>query len=49
MARAKGEVKTGARLIRDFVMAHPEYKNDSIVPNSISFDLVKAIINYSNI
>jgi glutamate--cysteine ligase catalytic subunit len=25
LERAKGEVKTGARFIRDFVLEHPEY------------------------
>jgi hypothetical protein len=26
LARAKGEIKTGARLIREMVLSHPEYK-----------------------
>jgi len=33
MARATGEVKTNARLIRDFIITHPEYKHDSIMSN----------------
>lgn len=49
LSRARGETKTGARLIRDFVLSHPNYKHDSIVSNEIAFDLVKSIINYSNI
>ena len=48
LRRAKGEIKTGARIIRDFVMSHPEYKHDSIVPNSVSFDLMCSILQYNN-
>lgn len=48
MARAKGEVKTGARLIREFVLKHPAYKQDSIVSSEIAFDLVKSIMEYSS-
>lgn len=48
LARAKGEVKTGARLIRDFVLNHPGYKHDSIVTPDIAYDLVKSIMEYSN-
>jgi glutamate--cysteine ligase catalytic subunit len=29
--RARGEIPTGARFIRDFVLNHPEYKKDSII------------------
>lgn len=39
--RAKGEVKTGARFMRDFVLNHHAYKQDSIVSNEICYDLVK--------
>ena len=42
-------MKTGARLIRDFVLSHPEYKHDSIVSNSIVYDLVKRIDGYSEL
>jgi len=31
--RSRGEVKTGARYIRDFVLNHPAYENDSIINN----------------
>jgi glutamate--cysteine ligase catalytic subunit len=47
MARARGEIKTGARLMRDFVDEHPKYKHDSDVNNRVAFDLVKSIIHYS--
>ena len=46
MARATGQVKTNARLIRDFIITHPEYKNDSIMSNQIAYDLVKSIDLY---
>jgi glutamate--cysteine ligase catalytic subunit len=49
MAKAKGEVKSGARLMRDFVLSHPDYKHDSIVSNKIAFDLVKSIEMYQQI
>lgn len=39
--RARGEIKTGARFMRDLVLNHPEYKKDSVVSNKICFDLVK--------
>ena len=41
--RARGEVPTGAHFIRDFVLNHPEYKQDSIVSPKIAFDLVEMI------
>ncbi len=46
LLRAKGEIKTCARIIRDFVLSHPEYKNDSNVSNRIAFDLVNSIESY---
>jgi len=48
LARARGQVKTGARVIRDFVMSHPAYKHDSIIPNEIAYDLVKSIFTYTD-
>lgn len=46
LLRARGEIKTCARLIRDFVLSHPEYKHDSVVSNNIAYDLVKSIDSY---
>lgn len=37
--RASGQLKTTAQWIRTFVLAHPEYKQDSIVTDSILVDL----------
>jgi len=41
--KAKGEVQTNARFMRDFVMDHPQYNEDSIVTENIQFDLLKQI------
>ena len=41
VSRAKGEIKTGARFMRDFVLNHPEYKHDSVVNHRICYDLVR--------
>ena len=49
LARAKGHLKTCARLIRDFVLSHPEYKHDSNVSNHICYDLIKEVENYTQI
>ena len=46
--RSKGKIKTGARFIREFVLNHQEYKQDSIVTNKIAFDLMSTIINLNN-
>jgi glutamate--cysteine ligase catalytic subunit len=40
--RADGRLWSGAKWMRDFVMKHPEYKQDSVVGDGIQFDLVKA-------
>ena len=42
LRRASGELLTPAAWMRKFVMSHPEYKHDSIVPESVAHDLVKA-------
>jgi len=42
--RATGVSKTNARWIRDFIDAHPAYKHDSIVTQSILYDLVQAVV-----
>ncbi|KAJ5197798.1 uncharacterized protein N7498_006915 [Penicillium cinerascens] len=41
--RADGTLWTGARWIREFVAKHPSYKQDSVVSEEITFDLVKAV------
>ncbi|CAL1301851.1 unnamed protein product [Larinioides sclopetarius] len=38
--RAKGELMTSARWIRDFVSKHPNYKFDSVVDEGINYDLL---------
>ncbi|KAI9772998.1 MAG: Zn finger-containing GTPase- Activating Protein for ARF [Geoglossum umbratile] len=41
--RASGRLWTGAKWIRNFVQEHPEYQNDSVVSDGISYDLIKAV------
>jgi len=41
--RASGELPTAATWIRNFVLNHPDYKKDSVVSQSINYDLVKAV------
>ncbi|CAM9636627.1 unnamed protein product [Chrysoparadoxa australica] len=38
--RARGELPTAASWIRSFVSRHPDYKNDSVVGQSIAYDLL---------
>lgn len=40
--RADGSLQTAAHWIRNYVRAHPEYKQDSVVSQHIAYDLVKA-------
>ncbi|CAG9108181.1 unnamed protein product [Plutella xylostella] len=39
--RASGEIPTMAAWTRDFVTKHPEYKQDSVVSDRITYDLLK--------
>lgn len=41
--RCSGDLRTPASWIRDFVSRHPEYRHDSIVTDSINYDLCQAI------
>ncbi|CAG8332013.1 unnamed protein product [Penicillium nalgiovense] len=41
--RADGTLWTGARWMREFVANHPSYKQDSVVSEEITYDLVKAV------
>jgi glutamate--cysteine ligase catalytic subunit len=40
-ARAQGKLPTGARFLRDFIMAHSAYKQNSIISDEIIFDISK--------
>ncbi|KAN0061459.1 glutamate--cysteine ligase [Thecaphora frezii] len=42
-ARASGSLMTTATWIRNFVRNHPEYKKDSVVSQTINFDLIKKL------
>ena len=44
-ARAKGEVPTGARFIREYVQGHPLYKKDSKISAELNCSLINQIIN----
>jgi len=46
--RATGKRQTLASWIRSFVMAHPNYKQDSIVSHEIASDLVRAMDDITN-
>ena len=41
--RAKGDVMTAAKWLREFVTAHPSYKQDSVISEEINYDLLKRI------
>jgi glutamate--cysteine ligase catalytic subunit len=41
--RCSGDLRTPASWIRDFVSRHPEYRHDSVVTESIAYDLCQAI------
>ncbi|KAK7091679.1 glutamate--cysteine ligase catalytic subunit-like [Littorina saxatilis] len=45
--RASGELKTTARWIRDQVADHPEYKQDSVISEGITYDLLKKVSKVS--
>ena len=41
--RSCGEISTGARFMRDFVMSHPDYKQDSFLSDEVQYDLMKTL------
>ena len=41
--RASGQLKTGARWIREFVRGHAEYRGDSVVGEGICYDLIREV------
>lgn len=41
--RCSGDLRTPASWIRDFVSRHPEYRHDSVVTESINYDLCHTI------
>mmetsp|Transcript_13934 Transcript_13934/g.32781 ORF Transcript_13934/g.32781 Transcript_13934/m.32781 type:complete len:644 (+) Transcript_13934:49-1980(+) len=46
--RASGELPTTAEWMRDFVLKHPEYKQDSVVSAKINYDLLKLCLEVSH-
>lgn len=41
--RAKGEIWTAAKWLREFVTSHPDYKHDSRISEEINYDLLLRI------
>jgi len=41
--RARGNIPTPARIIRDFITSHEEYKRDSVVNDAITYDLLQEL------
>lgn len=46
--RANGELMTAARWIRNFITTHEDYKQDSVVSDSINYDLLIAMDEIQN-
>ena len=44
VARSKGEILSNSAFIKEFVMNHPDYKNDSNVSDKIATDLINKIL-----
>jgi hypothetical protein len=36
-------------MIREFVMAHPDYKHDSLINSKIAYDLLKSIDHFQEV
>lgn len=47
--RASGKIPTIARFLRNFVLNHPDYKQDSKVSERINYDLVQATVAITNL
>lgn len=47
--RASGKIPTVARFLRNFVLKHPDYKQDSKVSERINYDLVQASVAITNL
>jgi glutamate--cysteine ligase catalytic subunit len=39
--RLRGEIPTGARFLRNFILNHSQYQHDSIVTDEMAFDMVR--------
>jgi len=38
--KASGKLMTNARFIRKYILGHPEYRKDSLVSESVTYDLL---------
>lgn len=45
--RAKGDVMTAAKWMREFVTSHPKYSQDSVITEEINYDLLQRIATLS--
>ena len=41
--RARGDLLTPAQWMRNLITAHPSYRQDSAVPEDVTFDLLQAV------
>lgn len=50
MERAKGNIPTGARFLRELLAADPNYKKDSIINPACMYNLMSSIVelNYKD-
>jgi len=46
--RAKGELMTTSKWLREFVTSHPAYKNDSVISEEINYDLLRRVSKLQN-
>jgi glutamate--cysteine ligase catalytic subunit len=48
LKRCQGKLVTSAALMRNFVLSHPDYKQDSVVEGSVADDLIAFIMKVQN-
>lgn len=48
LGRAKGQHETGARYIRKLVEQHPDYKQDSIISQTIAYDIITDVLELNS-
>lgn len=46
--RASGKIPTTARFLRNFVLSHPDYQQDSKISEKINYDIVQLSIHITN-
>ena len=48
LARAKGEVPTGAKFMREYILQHPLYKKDSKISPMVQKELIQQVIKLNH-